>query len=875
MPLAPGDRLGPYEITAAIGEGGMGQVYRAKDTRLDRTVAVKILPERLAADPQFRDRFDREARVISQLDHPNICALHDVGQHDGTAYLVMQYLDGETLEQRIQRGALPVAEAVSIAAQMADALSRAHGAGIVHRDLKPANIMLTKSGARLLDFGLAGTTGPRPPTLTDAHTHTARLTAQGTIIGTFDYMAPEQIEGAEGDARTDVWGLGCVIYEMLTGTRPFEGSSPASVLANIINAPIVPIRSRQPNVSPSVDHVVQRCLEKTPDARWQSMVDLAHELRWSAAQERQTLVAARPPWKQPGAYAAAAALVAAGFALSYARGTPAPARATAPLKLSFVAPPELTFTPFGSNGNPHFALSPDGSRIAYVASAAGRSPSVWVQRLDSRTPREIPGSSDGAAPFWSRDSQSVAFFSEGKLRRSGLESEQSQALATTDATGGTWSGDEILVGSGNGPIMRVRATGGPLKAVTVVEPDEAGHRWPQFLADGRHFIYSRARSAGVRIAALDSDASSPPLATGSTAVPAGKYLLFVRPAQSGQLQIQELDLPSRRLIGTPRDLLESVRYVGGSGFPPVSVSDNGLLGYWDGTTVATGLSWRDRDGAVLTGLPTPDVASIFALAPDGRRLAYIHRATNGGTWLMDMAGVATRLTRGGARPIWSLDGASLNFTTLSEKGLTFVRQSVNGSGEQVVGHLALADSGNAAAGNFYANDWTRDGKTALLSVSQLGTGRDLILFSAATGGTTPFVATAALEVQPRFSPDERWVAYSSNETGRWEVFVEGFPAGGSRHQISVSGGAQAIWRRDGKELFYVAPDGMLMAVAVVPGPDWVPAKPRPLFPTRMRPLYAPYPYTYDVSSDGRRFLMSEVRAGTGPVISILTDWRPR
>jgi serine/threonine protein kinase len=875
MQLAPGARLGPYEITAAIGEGGMGQVYKAKDTRLDRTVAIKILPALLAADRQFRERFDREARAVSQLDHPHICPLHDVGEHDGTSYLVMPFLDGETLEQRLQRGPIKVAEAVQIATQIADALARAHSIGIIHRDLKPANIMLTRSGARLLDFGLAKTAAAAPVAQL-TQTQPARLTTQGTIIGTFHYMSPEQVEGADGDARTDVWGFGCVLYEMLTGARAFDGKSTASVLANILHAPVPPVRDRQPGVGRAIDHVVQRCLEKDPDARWQSMADVVHELRWASAPDEPVAAPGRPIWKQPTAYAVAFAFAAAGYALSRLIDTSAVPPDSPQFKLALVAPAGLAFTPFGANGNPHYALSPDGSRIAYVAAAVGRAPSLWVQRLDARTAREIPGSHEASAPFWSSDSQSVAFFSEGKLKRSGLESERSQVIATTDAGGGTWNGDVILIGTGFGPIMRIPASGGQLSPVTAVGTGEVGHRWPQFLGDGRHFIYVRAREGGFAIGALGSTASAQLRDSGSTPVAVrSSHVLFV-PTDSTTLQVQALDLGSQRLTGQPRDILESVRSLFGSGYPPASVSATGLVAYWDGTTVATDLNWYDRNGTAMTALPAPADAAVavFAISPNGGRLAWQRAMAEDGRgfWLMERSGIASRVTvsvPGAVRPIWSHDGASLWFTAPGAGSIKLMRRDLVGGGEHVLGEVS-----SAAMGDFYANDWSRDGNTALLSITQLDTGRDIVAFSTATGRTRPFVTGRGAQVQPRFSPDQRWVAYTSNETGRWEVFVESFQVPGSRHQVSSGGGSQPIWRRDGAELFYVAPDGKLMAMTVTPGERWVPANPRALFATRMRPLYAPYPYNYDVSSDGQRFLIREVQPGTGPVISIVTGWRP-
>ena len=584
MQLAPGARLGPYEITAEIGEGGMGQVYKAHDTRLDRTVAIKILPARLAADHQFRERFDREARAIAQLDHPHICPLHDVGEQDGTSYLVMPFLDGETLEQRLQRGPIKVAEAIQIATQIADALARAHSIGIIHRDLKPANIMLTRTGARLLDFGLANRAAAAPVTQL-TQTQPARLTAQGTIIGTFHYMAPEQVEGAEGDARTDVWGFGCVLYEVLTGTRAFDGKSPASVLANILQGPVPPVRARQPEVGRAIDHVVQRCLEKDPDARWQSIADVAHQLRWASSSDEAIPVPGRPIWKRPAAYAGALVFAAAGFAVSRLIDTSTAPPDAPQWKLALVAPAGLSFTPFGSTGYPHYALSPDGSRIAYVAAAVGRAPSLWVQRLDARTAHEIAGSTDAYAPFWSSDSQSVAFFSEGKLKRSGLESEQSQVLVSTDASGGTWSGDVILVGTGYGPIMRVPASGGG----TFTGDDR--WRWARSAINGRSFSPTVAISSTRERAKPASQSARSvrrhPRHSGNRArrrSPSVRLTCCSSRQGRRHCRCRPSTFASLRLTGQPRDVLESVRALTGSGYPPASVSDTGpcrLLGRHD------------------------------------------------------------------------------------------------------------------------------------------------------------------------------------------------------------------------------------------------------------------------------------------------------
>jgi serine/threonine protein kinase len=543
MPLTAGARLGPYEILAAIGAGGMGEVYRARDARLDRTVAIKMLPDSLSGDPQFRERFDREARVISQLDHPNICALYDVGPEDGTAYLVMQYLEGETLAERLTRGALTLDEASIYAIQIADALAGAHRSGIVHRDLKPGNVILTKSGARLLDFGLAKTSVATPPSggslLT---TTTAGLTMQGSILGTFPYMAPEQIEGGGADTRSDIWAFGCVLYEMITGSGAFSGKSHASLIANILQAQPPPIRQAQPLASPALDHIVQRCLEKDPELRWQSIADVGRELRWaSTSSETVSNPAPAARGHRSILMGVAAALLLAGgaiaaIALQPAAATPAPP----PTKLTLLPPPDLTFTPFTSSGGPHFALSPDGRHMVFVASAAGRAPSLWVRPLNSRIPRELPGSDDAVSPFWSSNGQSIGFFAQGYLKTIALNGERSANLVpVTDHAGGAWSGDVILIGHLRGPLERIAATGGPAINASDRSPAAAGaHGWPQFLPDGRHFIFTERLGArgSVRLGVLDSTSTMELFDSGgSTAVYADTgYLLYV-PRNSNRL----------------------------------------------------------------------------------------------------------------------------------------------------------------------------------------------------------------------------------------------------------------------------------------------------------------------------------------------------
>jgi len=905
--LSAGTRLGPYEIVAALGAGGMGEVWKARDTRLDRTVAIKVLPAALALDPAFRARFDREARTISQLSHPHICTLYDVGESDGTNFLVLEYLEGETLAARLERGLLSAAAAVRIATDIADALAAAHRAGIVHRDLKPGNVFLIRShagpggppDAKLLDFGLAKTTpvlaqAPPMDPMSMPPTATTPLTAHGTILGTFHYMAPEQIEGHDADARSDVWAFGCVLYEMLTGTRAFTGKSHASLIANIMHVDPPPVTNRQPLVSPALDHVLRRCLEKDPELRWQSIADVGREIRWAAG---QTSTGNGPPrdarirWRTAIWATAAAVVSAAAAAVTVMFShTSVPSSSTPPMTLTMVAPPGLALTPFASSGAPHFALSPDGRQIAFVASAAGRPPSLWVRPLDSRSARSIPDSDDASSPFWSSDGRAIGFFANGRVKTIALQGERPSTLTTTpEAAGGAWSGDVILIGHQTGPVTRMSASGGAMTPATVMRPMAGerrvtkGHRFPQFLPDGRHFIYAES-GGSVMLGSLDSTASEELVKTsGATAVysPAG-FLLFRSAAGSSKLMAQAIDPRSFKPIGAAAAWLDSVRYAAGSGYPAVSAA-SGVLAYWDGTTVSTKPAWFDRQGNRLPALPAPSQTETVAIAPDGRQVAFTRTVAGASgawmvvpnvadIWLMDSAGAPSRFsfTAGGAvGPIWSRDGREMLFTSFEKGSVALFRRPASGTErERLV--CIIPDTEGAALGAYRATDWSADRRTALVDTPAT-TGRDIAALSLETGRITTLFHGVAQNIQGRFSPDDRWVAYASNEGGRWEVIVDSFPTPGSRHQVSTDGGSEPVWSRDGRELFFLAPDRRLMVVPVTPGATFVYGMPRALFETEMRPTYPPYPVNYDVSKDGQRFLMDAVLPGTGPNISIVVN----
>jgi Tol biopolymer transport system component len=872
MQLAAGTRLGPYEIQAALGAGGMGEVYRARDTRLSRTVAIKVLPQVLASDPQFRERFEREARTVSALDHPHICALHDVGDYSGTSYLVMQYLEGDTLADRIAKsGALPVSEALALAVQVADALDVAHRRGIVHRDLKPGNVMLTRSGAKLLDFGLAKSGQPAvvmPGTV--AETHQRPLTAQGTLLGTLAYMSPEQVEGREADARSDVWAFGCVVYEMLTGTAPFTGNSPASVIGSILRDVPSPVSRATPLSPPALDRLVAKCLAKDPERRWQSASDLRDELQWIAGSAAET--------QRPAAQSNARRLTAmGGLALAFAAvagamlwvrmGAQDPiGRVT---RLSVALPADLSF-----GGSP--VLSPDGTRMAFVGARQGR-PTLWIRDLGELAPRALAGT------FWSPDSRSIGFFAQGRLKRIDADGSALQTIAEAiNGRGGTWNRHGVIVFA---PVVtqglyRVAATGGQPVALTHLDKNrqENTHRFPEFLPDGRRFVF-RVRSgirgnSGIYIASLDEPQHRFLLAADSSVVPAGGHLLFAR---ESTIFAQRYDANSLQLIGEPAAIAADAGYDVTTFQGGFSASSNGVLAYYAGTgeagDMAYQLTWFDRAGRQLGTIADPGLPFNPALSPDGRFVAFDRVMPQTGArnvWLVDLQrNVTSRLTFStavDAAPVWSPDGKQIVFNSSREGPQHLFVKAIGSAGtEQKFTELKS-----------FANptSWSPDGRLIALQSTSPGTRSDLMVVTAAEPHEMkPILATPFDERQPQFSPDGRWIAYSSDESDRSEVYVQSFPEGRGRIRVSVSGGTQPLWRRDGRELFYISPDERLMSATITLAHDIVAAGvPQPLFPVRIMG-FAQNRNDYVADPTGQRFLVSmrSERRVSAPVV-IVQNW---
>jgi len=880
----------------------MGEVYKARDSRLNRAVAVKILPAALAADPDRRTRFEREARAIAALSHPHICVVHDVGRESGVDYLVMEHLEGETLAARLMRqgGPLPLDQVLRIASEMADALDKAHRAGIVHRDLKPANIVLTKSGAKLLDFGLAKWQERAEPVQLTAVDQATRVagpgTASGMILGTVHYMAPEQVEGREADARSDIWALGVVIYEMATGARPFDGASAASVIGAILKDTPPPMSSRQSLTPPALDHLVERCLDKDPDERWQSAGDVKRELSWisrapsSSTSSIAATATAAPPdrrWSRRSLAIAASAILglAAGLlggGLVARRAPPAESAGRADVvKFEVLPPPDATWSPSLVAFTTQVAISPDGSRLAYVAGKRGEPPRIWIRPLDRVDAQQLSGTEGAYLVFWSPDGRSVAFFAEGKLKKVDIAGGTPQTLCNiVGGRGGAWSSTGVIVfgGQPNSPLLQVSAQGGSVTPATAFDPAHEAvlHYWPQFLPDGRHFLYfqrsSKPEFEGIYVKSLDSPETTRILSSTLRAAYARGHLLFVR---DGLLFAQPFDDKTLRLSGEPVRLAEGVGYYTGSfGYAAFDVSESGALAYGPALSTSTVLHWVGRDGKLLSTGPGGAFTSP-RLAPDQKSVSMSVRdeQSSSDIWVLDVVrGISTRMTFDPSTdwfPVWTPDGARLVFGSTRDGATTMYVKSATGSGDESrIEHQFTVGRTGA-----YPSDVSPDGRQVLFHVST-ARGYDINTLSLAPGAQpTEFQASAFNEVQGRFSPDGRWVAYASDESGQFEVYVRAFPSGTERTAISVGGGMQPEWRRDGRELFYLSRDRQMMSVPITIGDKVVPGTPRPLFGVDVVAPVSPYPNDYAVSGDGQRFLVnSAAPVANRQALTVFLNW---
>ena len=838
----------------------------------------------MSRNPDSRARFDREARAIAALNHPHICALHDIGQQDGLDFLVMEYLDGETLADRLAKGRLPFREALEYGVQILDALDKAHGHGIVHRDLKPANIVVTRQGVKLLDFGLArlapvglvSGVAHGAASVVEGVTRNAPLTERGTILGTLQYMAPEQLEGKEVDARTDIFAFGVVFHEMLTGTRAFEGSSQASLIAAILDHDPTPLRLSQSLTPAALERAVAKCLGKSPETRWQSARDLRDELKWittaGADAGADSPVASRAgrerlAWTLCGVATLAALLVAGVAILQFRANQVDP---PSEMRLDVVTPPAPT-AGFAS-GSP--ALSPDGRYLAFVAQNANQQ-QIWIRQLNSTAVQPLAGTEEAQLPFWSPDSRSIGFFAGGILKRIDVAGGAPQVLAELSSVprGGTWNADDVIVfATGGSPLNRVPAIGGEIQAITKLDPPrETDNFFPSFLPDGRHLLYQifgTREVAGIYLASLDGSNRQRLVADAGRPVYAAQgYLLFVRgavggPNAAGMLFGQRFSTDGKEL-GRARLIARDV--------DRATVSRAGLLAYRTAPAARQQqLTWFDRAGKILgaVGPPFASVIGTVELSPDGKQVA-ISRIVDGNedVYLLNIADSAmTRLTVDAARddrPLWSPDGRRILFNSdRSPAGLYEKPSSGTESERLVLENPSILGS----------STWSPDG--AVLLYRQ---GNDFWkLFISRHEKPVAWTKSPFDEANAQFSPDGKWLAYTSNESGKYEIFVQAFQGSG-KWTVSTSGGVEPRWRADGKELFYIGSDSGLRAVPIAPSADGrglTVGTPSLLF---RAPVYSGFTSNariqYVVTADGQRFLINKATEGsTATPITVVSNW---
>ncbi|HVR39681.1 MAG TPA: protein kinase [Thermoanaerobaculia bacterium] len=862
MTLATGTRFGPYEVVAHVAEGGMGDVYRARDTRLDRTVAIKILPAHLAADPETRRRFEREARAISALSHPNICTLYDIGNHDGREYLVMEYLDGETLADRLAHGPLSLDQVIAFGVDICDALEKAHRQGIIHRDLKPGNVVITRAGAKLLDFGLAKWMPAEDSVLTtpvDEETQRQPLTTAGMVLGTIPYMAPEQLEAKEVDARTDIFAFGAILYEMVTGQRAFDATSNASLIAAIMREEPRPVSELRDITPRALEQVIKTCLSKDPGERFQSAHDIKLALKMIASTPMPDAIeeSRRRAWLLPVGLAAIVIIAMVIAAAIWLR----PRTTVRTYRFTIAPPTGAAFPSLGEGGG--FALSPDGARVAFVATTREGRSFLWLRALDSDDPELLDGTEGAEYPFWSPDNRELAFFADGKLKRMHVPDGPPQTICDApSARGGAWSpnGTIVFAPSTKTPLFKIAASGGTPSPITTVDQRIYSHRWPQFLPDGEHFLFvgqsSDASLQGLYAGSLDSKEIKRILPVPlSFAFAAPHHLFYVR---DHLLVRQELDPKRLELSGEPAIISDAMTYFGDRAYVPVAAASDGTVAFRRNGIVKMRLAWYDRDGRRTASIGEPGEYEGLSLSPDGTKLVFGQFDASEGLNHLAICGanegVPRRFSfnRGNQySPIWSRDGSRIAFSDDYSGVDTISVKPASGAGEE----KPLTPP---PASSQYVQSWSPDGTVILYSHSDPSTGLDVYALPVAGGAAKPFLNGRSDESQAKFSPDGKWIVYTSTESGRPEVYVQPFPATGAKWQVSTEGGEQPRWRRDGGEIFYLAPDRNLMAVLVrVPG-AFDAESPRRLFDTNIPFGDLGVSQAYDVANDGQRFVIASV-----------------
>jgi Tol biopolymer transport system component len=886
MALTSGTKLGPYEIQSPLGAGGMGEVYRALDTRLDRTVAVKVLASHLSSSPELKQRMEREGRAISSLNHPHICQLYDIGSQTGTDYLVMEFLEGETLAERLKKGALPMAEVYKIGIAVAEALAVAHRHGIVHRDLKPGNIMLTAGGAKLMDFGLAKPlgvaaspgSGSAPPSFTAAATLSgpsplSPLTTAGSIVGTIQYMSPEQIEGKEADERSDIFAFGAVLYEMVAGKRPFAGKSQISLASSILESDPEPVSKLKPSTPPAFEHVMTTCLQKNPEERYQTAHDIKLELQWIAADKSSPVAApvAPAPSSSRERLGWAAALVAAivltaAAALFFYH----PAQSARSIRAVIDPPEKATFDLTGDSAGPP-VLSPDGTFIAFAATGADGKTALWVRPTNTVDARELPGTDSATFPFWSPDSRSLGFFADGKLKTVDLEGGSTQIICDVPlGRGGAWGADGVILFSPapTAPLMRVSASGGTPAPITKLDAAlHTSHRWPSFLPDGKHFLYialhhDAAKSGNNMLyyASLDGRENRALFRSQTNAVYASGFLLFGR---GDQLMAQPFNPSSGTVSGEPQNVAKGVMNDGSTWHMDASASNDGLLVFGSGASGDLELVWLDRGGKISTiADKLPDLQSAV-LSPRGDRVALQMNAGQTDIWVLDLTrGVRTRVTFGpvgNVSPLWSPDGKWLAYSSAQNGHFAICRKPSDGSGAEECLLNVEQQPG--------LHDWSRDGKYLLYSLPVPGGPLRQIFALPLEGERKP---SLILErgTNGKLSPDGRWLAYSSAESGRQEVYVMPFGGWQGKWQVSANGGAGSQWSKDGKELYYMDLTFNLFAVPVTNAGGSLQFGVAQKLITNWS---APQVF-YDVAPDGKRFLLDRVEQQVSQSVTVVTNF---
>ncbi len=860
MALSSGTRLGPYEILAPLGAGGMGEVYRARDTRLERDVAVKVLPSSFSADPDRLARFEQEARAASQLNHPNIVTVHDFGTHEGSPYVVQELLEGETLGERLQGGPLSPRKAAEFALQISHGLAAAHDKGIVHRDLKPENIFITADGRlKILDFGLAKLLPQEPEASGISEAPTAAMkTRPGMVMGTVGYMSPEQVRAKPTDARSDIFSFGAILYEMLAGRRAFQRETSAEAIAAILKEEPPELSTLGKNIPPSLERVVNHCLEKSPELRFQSAKDLSFALGGLSGSETTPAFATvekprRRSW--PLWTAVAAASVAALLVLFlFLRALPPAER----MQFAIPTPAEVS----------SLALSADSRMLAFVArdDASGEN-LLYVQRVGSPKPSELPGTEGAHYPFWSPDDAYVAFFANGKLEKAAVAGGSPQVITgVTFGRGGTWGSRGVIVYAPDtrGPLWRVNADGtnpAPLTSKLVVA-NENSHRWPIFLPDGDHFLFwagnfqrdSDDRSTGIYVSSLAATEKTLLVPARSSVGYANGQLFYVDDKR--ELIAVPVNALGTKVLGEPRVVAEAVDFQPATYWTAFTVAGNGTVVYKSSSGAAlSALTWYDRTGKEMGRVGEQGVLSNPSISPRGDRVAVDVadvKANNVDVWLEDFArNTSSRFTFDPGEDVAGVSSRHGNMLAFrSARREIKLKKATGLEPEKLLFPVKGQD-------DIIPTSWSPDDKQILCLLQFAAGGSDLVLIDVSNGKETPLLAGKASETNGQISPDGKWVAYASNESGDWEIYVTTFPNPAGKLQVSRGGGIEPRWRGDGQEIYYIDPKGMLTAVSVGGGETFSTGAPTQLFPIRGRaPISSTDLFTYDVAKDGRRFLVN-------------------